>query len=196
MQTREAMKDFFDARAEQWDEIAVHDGHKIAAIAALAGIKKGDKVIDIACGTGIMFSPLLSYKPLQLLGIDLSPKMIKQAGEKHHDPRLTLMPLDLFDLEEAGFDVAVIYSAYPHFPNKKRLADKLHCILRPGGRFLVAHSQSMQAINHRHSDAHTATISTMLRPAMEEADVFHDCFSIDIIVDTPEFYVISGTRRA
>ena len=186
------VRDYFDERASQWDAVCSHDRHKLAAVVTLARVTPGARVLDIACGTGVLFEELLSREPAYVLGVDLSPNMIAAARQKHRDPRLQTLAADLFDVDETGFDTAIIYSAYPHFPDKHRLAQKVRAMLAPGGRFLIAHSESRQTINGRHNGS-ASPISMPLRPARVEAAAWEPLFQIDMVADTPDLYFISGT---
>lgn len=189
------IRSFFEERAQNWDETCTHDPEKIAVIVSLTGLRKGDRILDIACGTGILFEQLLSRDPSELVGLDLSPAMIARAREKFVDPRLRLLAQDFLDFAETGFQVVTLYSAYPHFPDKERLAQKLWEVLAPSGRLMLAHSQSRHSINGRHDASLAKAVSVGLRPVKEEAQVFSPYFNLDILADTPEFYIISGTRR-
>lgn len=188
------IQEFFDSRAAHWDETCHHDPRRIAAVASLAQIHPGDRVLDIACGTGVFIPELLAREPSLVLGVDFSPEMIRIAKGKFHDPRVRLEAMDLFDVEETGFDVATIYSAYPHFLNKETLVKKLFSLLRPGGRFLIAHSESRETINSRHHQGAQA-VSVPLRPVQEEAKVWENHFLLDILADTEEFYLLSGVKN-
>ncbi len=188
----EQVRGYFDERADQWDAVCSHDRYKLAAVVTLARVTPGARVLDIACGTGVLFDELLSRNPASVLGVDLSPNMIAQARQKRRDPRLQTLAADLFDVEETGFDTAIIYSAYPHFPDKQRLAQKVRAMLAPGGRFLIAHSEGRQTINGRHGGS-ASPISTPLRPAREEAAAWEPSFQIDMVADPPDLYFIPGT---
>ncbi len=189
------IKQFFDHMADTWDEENWIDANKIAAIVTLAGIRKSARVIDIACGTGVLFPELLSRNPSLLLGVDLSDRMIERAREKYSDPRLRLLASDLFQVKETGFDAAIIFNAYPHFGEKKALAVQAEKLLTPGGRLTVAHGGGRQIINGCHTGEAVSRISWPLRPASEEAAEFSDFFEIDMIVDSPEIYLFSGTKK-
>lgn len=190
----ERIRSFFDGLADGWDARCRHDPEKLAAIVTLAGIGPGSRVADIACGTGVLFPEILSRKPSLLFGIDLSEKMIEKAREKFSDPRLRLAAADCFDVKETGFDVVVLYSALPHFSDRARLAAQAAAMLKPGGRFLAAHSEGRQSINSCH-DGGALTVSWELKSAREEAANFAGLFAIDMLADTKDIYFFSGTKK-
>lgn len=190
------IRQYFDARAAKWDEICHHDPHKLAAIAALADIRPGMRVVDIACGTGAMFGTLLNCGVSEVLGVDLSGAMIDKARTKHADNRIRLLAADILEVYETGFDAAMLYSAYPHFPDKRALVRHIADMLAPGGRITIAHSQGRATINARHADPQTAQVSVTLRPAAQEATELAPYFTVDTIVDTPQLYVLSGIKQS
>lgn len=189
------MRDFFNAHAETWDKNCRHSAEKIAAIVTLAGVAAGSRIADIGCGTGVLFPEILSRNPAYLEGIDLSEQMIRKAREKFSDPRLHLTASDCFRFRGTGFDAVLIYSAYPHFPDKARLAAQTARMLKPGGRLMVAHSESRAVINGRHTANAVSHLSWELRPVEEEASEFRDLFRIDMQADTDDIYFFSGTRK-
>ncbi|QAT48316.1 class I SAM-dependent methyltransferase [Caproiciproducens sp. NJN-50] len=189
------IREFFDRCAETWDCLDRGRPEKIAAIVTLSGVKEGSRVADIACGTGVLFPEILSRNPAFLLGTDLSEKMIGRARAKFSDGRLRTVASDCFELRESGFDTILIYNAYPHFPDKKRLAEKMASMLRKGGRLMIAHGTGRAAINGRHNGKMTGRISWELRSAEEEAAEFSGLFQIDMTADTEEIYFFSGFRK-
>ena len=193
--TTKETKIFFNCCAETWDDHCERSSCKIAAIVTLAGVAQGSRVADIACGTGVLFPEILSRKPGLLLGVDLSDKMIEKARSKFSDPHLRLMASDCFEVQETGFDVILLYNAYPHFPDKARLAKHMAEMLRTGGRLMVAHSESRDAVNSHHVGKEVSRISWSLQSAEEEAAKFAEKFCIDMIADTNNIYFFSGIRK-
>lgn len=188
-----AVKEFFDARAAGWDETCFHDPARLAAVAALAQVHPGSRVLDIACGTGVMAPALLAFGPAKVTGVDLSDRMIAQARRKVRDPRVEFLACDVASLPGRGcYDVAVIYSAYPHFADRQALVHTVHRLLAPGGRFLVAHSEGRATINGRHHGPQVAAVSTPLRPAQQERAEWEALFRLDLLADTPQFYLLGG----
>lgn len=188
-------RNYFNGIAAEWDNLCYHDEKKIEAIVKLAGIKKGSRILDIATGTGVMIPYLLESEPEIILAIDLSDQMIAQARIKYPLPSVCFDNVDFYGLSDNGFDLAIAYSAYPHFKDKAGFSKKLADSLVPGGRFMIAHSESKETINSRHGGDQVKKVSDMLKNANVEADWFKTDFDIDIMVDTEELYVISGLKR-
>ena len=96
-------------------------------------------VLDIGCGTGHHVAKLNS-KNLQVIGIDISPSMIKQAMEKY--PTHKFMIGDA--LNESQFapstftHILCLYFTIYYFEDKRRFFDNCMEWLMPGG-YLVIH---------------------------------------------------------
>lgn len=190
----QATKDYFNNIAKKWDSICQHDPYKISAILTLAGIKKASRILDIATGTGILIPHLLKQEPAEIVAIDLSEQMIIQAQKNYKSQLVHFENANFYAFDQKGFDFAIVYSAYPHFENKEALMLQLSACLKPGGRFMIAHSESKETINGRHSGEHVKMVSTTLNDVMTESEKFRACFSVDIMVDTEALYIISGRK--
>ena len=187
------VKEFFNERAAFWDEEIPEILPQRTAAAIIAGVKKGSSVLDIACGTGVMFDEYLALGASQITGIDIAEKMIEKAQEKFSgDPRITLVAGDVLEYDDCGFDAAVMYNAYPHFADKDALLKKVASMLIPGGRFTVAHGAGRQMINSHHSSVGAGQVSVGLGSAEDEAAAWEKYFDVDVLADTPEVYIISG----
>lgn len=193
-QYAEQTRSYFDNLAPVWDDICNHDERKLRLICGLAAPAPGNRLLDIGCGTGVMIGPLLATEPAELLALDLSPRMIERAAQKYQNERLRLLVRDFFTLEESGFDLAMFYSVYPHFTHKERLVEQTARCLAQGGRFMVAHSESKELINGRHSGETAENLSQPLEAAEQEASLWREYFHIDTLIDTERLYVISGLR--
>ena len=188
---------YFNERAGKWDENGCSGESRVqGAVLSLVDLKPGDSVLDLGCGTGVMIPFYLAARAGKIVAVDVSENMIERAKEKFgHEPSVELRAQDVLSLDEAErFDAAIIYNAYPHFPNKPALVEKVYRLLKPKGRFAVAHGIGRDAIN-RHHEAVAAGVSCGLRAASEESALWADKFEIEALVDTPGFYAFSGVRR-
>ncbi|WP_417059631.1 class I SAM-dependent methyltransferase [Ellagibacter isourolithinifaciens] len=188
---------YFDERADSWDESGCSGESRVqGAVLSLVDLKPGDSVLDLGCGTGVMIPFYLAAQAGKIVAVDVSEKMVERAREKFgNEPSVELRASDALSLDEGErFDAAVIYNAYPHFPDKLALVEKVYRLLKPSGRFVVAHGSGKDAIN-RHHEAVAAGVSCGLRAASEESVLWADKFEIEALVDTPGFYAFSGVRR-
>lgn len=188
---------YFDERADSWDESGCSGESRVqGAVLSLVDLKPGDSVLDLGCGTGVMIPFYLAAQAGKIVAVDVSEKMVERAREKFGgEPSVELRASDALSLDEGErFDAAVIYNAYPHFPDKLALVEKVYRMLKPSGRFVVAHGSGKDAIN-RHHEAVAAGVSCGLRAASEESVLWAGKFEIEALVDTPGFYAFSGVRR-
>ena len=72
---------FFDRCAPDWDAGMVRHEPVIQAILDNAGVGPGMSVLDVACGTGVLFPDYLARGAV-VTGIDISPEMARIAAEK------------------------------------------------------------------------------------------------------------------
>ena len=109
------MKDFFNNLAEDWDNHSKGVLEKIESILQIAELKDNSKILDIACGTGVLEEFLLSHNPNSILAVDLSEKMIEKAKSKYDDSRIKFLCENIFNIKDEKFDFIIIYNAFPHF---------------------------------------------------------------------------------
>lgn len=191
----QSTKEYFNSVANKWDTMCHHNSEKISAILTLANIKKNSRILDIATGTGVLIPHLLKTEPAEVIAIDLSELMIAQAQKNHTDDQVRFEAANFYEYDQTGFDFAIAYSAYPHFLDKEAFVQHLAESLNPQGRFMVAHSESKETINGRHSGDQVQKVSASLKDATSESNYFKSVFDIDILVDTDEIYIISGKKR-
>lgn len=101
-----------------------------------------EKILDLACGTGILtFALRRKYPKCKIVGVDLSAGYLARAQakankEKVRDVLFVLSPAEDF-FAKGGFDV-VTTSYLPKYADLPRLIRQTHAMLVPGGR-LVFH---------------------------------------------------------
>ncbi len=140
---------FFDHMAPSWDADMVRCDAIIAAILDNAGVAAGKRVLDVACGTGVLFPDYLSRGVAAVTAIDISPEMAKIAQAKY--PQVQVLCGDVEQTPLPGpFDCIVVYNAFPHFPEPENLIRVLSGQLAPGGRLTIAHGMSRAAIDAHH----------------------------------------------
>lgn len=114
-------------------------------ILELSGIKNGDTVLEVAVGTGLIFSELVKANPGgKNYGIDLSEKMLSEAEKlvKLSGNNFILKRGDAYnpDFEDNFFDLLVNSYMFDLLPESDflKVLEGFKRILKPGGRFVIA----------------------------------------------------------
>ena len=199
MAKKEVVQDIFNDIAPKYDllnhllSMNIDKGWRRKAMSCIGEQEKGC-LLDVACGTGAMFEALRERKPSHITAVDLSEKMIEIAARKvEGDSLFELQCRDLFEMTQETFDRIIIYNAYPHFMEKDKVVQKVAELLNPSGRFIVAHGACREKINGCHTNV-PKEITSGLLSAKEESRLWETCFSIDILIDTEQFYMFSGVK--
>lgn len=110
-----------------------------------AGVKIGDRVLDVGCGPGYFVRVLgLTVGPSgSATGLDAAPEMIEYARRKsrrHPNCRFEVGSADALPFPDASFDVVVSSLMMHHLPDELRpnAVYEMKRVLRPGGVVLLA----------------------------------------------------------
>ena len=195
MEKRDVIE-FFDRCAPNWDAGMIKSDEIIGKILDNAEVSEGMDILDVACGTGVMFPSYLDRKVASVVGIDISPEMAKIAAGKFADRenvRVICGDVEDYDFGKK-FDRIVVYNAFPHFPNPKRLIATLADLLKDGGRLTNAHGQSREAIDgHHHGSASKVSNGLMRADALKS--LFDAHFEVEIMISNSRMYQVSGFKR-
>lgn len=186
---------FFDTLAPSWDAEMIRNDDIIRVILDRGGVCAGIRVLDVACGTGVLFPDYLDRGVKCVVGVDISPKMAKIAAGKYDDVRIKVICTDVQELEfDEKFDCIMIYNAFPHFPDPPRLLAHLSGYVVPGGRLTVAHGMSRVKIDaHHHGIASKVSVGLMHENKL--ASLMGQWFKVDTVISDNEKFIVSGMVR-
>ncbi len=111
----------------------------------LAEIRDGEKVLEVACGTGISFINVVKRNPSgENIGLDLSPSMLKKAEKRLSKLKLAnykLLNGNALNLpfEDNSFDLLLNNFMLDLFPEElfEQVAAEFSRVLKPEGRAIV-----------------------------------------------------------
>ena len=199
---KEMIKQFFDDYAPTWDAEMIKSEEVVEKILDNACVSENVDVLDVACGTGVLFDNYINRKVSSIVGIDISDAMIEIAKEKYlndvsknegSDIELLCADAEIFSSEKK-FDVVMVYNAFPHFPNQRELIKNLASLLKEGGRLSIAHGMSREKIIEHHSGA-AKDVSLELLEAKELATLMSEFLSVNIILSNDEMYQVVGMKN-
>lgn len=187
---------FFDSCAPSWDADMIKNDAIIQKILDNAEVAEGQDILDVACGTGVMFPYYLERNVASVTGIDISPEMAKIAAGKFTGQ--SNVQVICGDVEETPFDkkfdVIVVYNAFPHFPNPSRLLAILASLLKDGGRLTIAHGASRESIDNHHKGS-ASKVSNGLMSSDSLKALFDPHFDVEVVVSNRHMYQVSGVKR-
>ncbi len=186
------IKAFFDSLAPCWDENQKRKDEVINLILDKSGVAEGVRVLDVACGTGVLFGDYLSHKVLSVTGVDISGEMLKIAEGKFPEVKLICADAEEYAFNES-YDVIMIYNAFPHFADSDRLFANLSKVLETGGRLTVAHGMSMKELEKCHSGS-AVKVSLPLPEKEALAKIMSPYFEVDVQISDDRMYMVSGIK--
>jgi ubiquinone/menaquinone biosynthesis C-methylase UbiE len=113
-------------------------------LAELAGVGRGTRVVDVACGTGASARLLAREVGADTVGVDLGAQAIEDATRDAATDglagraRFVHGDAEALPLPGGSFDVALSECSLCTFPDKPRAVAEMARVLRPGGTIAIA----------------------------------------------------------
>lgn len=106
----------------------------------IAGVGPGDRVLDVACGTGVVArSAARRVGPGgHVCGLDVNEDMLAIARSTSADIEWRQAEASRTGLPDASFDTAFCQQGLQFFPDRLAALREVHRVLSPGGRAVIA----------------------------------------------------------
>ncbi len=142
------MGEFYDWQipgtwAEIYDAIFIPSmiGTWSPLMAELVGLRPGERVLDVACGTGDWTRCAAERVGMQgrVVGLDVSPEMLDVARQKNGAATIEWREgsADALPFPDAAFDVVCCQLGLMFFPDRVAALAEMRRVLAPGGRLAL-----------------------------------------------------------
>ncbi|EXJ62171.1 hypothetical protein A1O7_02604 [Cladophialophora yegresii CBS 114405] len=155
----DSVRSMYDERSDRYDENQVHV-KQAQDYCRWAGLKSGESLLDLACGTGLVALEAKRQVPGvgHIVGIDISEGMLSVARRKaaaaglddvrflNHDiSDLSAIRDEIVPATGEGFDVITCAAALILLPDPLRAVGEWQALLRPRGGRLITDVQTRDA---------------------------------------------------
>jgi len=140
-QDKEKEKKFWDECAKKRIYAAFDKEEYSAIFDYTLGEVEGKEVIDIGCASGIS-AILLAFRGARVLGVDISPELIKQADDLLKDnagieARFEVGDAENLNVADGSIDAVFFGGVIHHFPDKTKVIEECRRVLKKGGKILA-----------------------------------------------------------
>jgi SAM-dependent methyltransferase len=108
------------------------------SLVELAATQDGERVLDVACGTGIVARELASRADVTVTGLDINPAMLAVARDRAPGATFVEGSGVALPLPDAGFELVTCQQGLQFFPDRAAGAREMRRVVAPGGRAALA----------------------------------------------------------
>ncbi len=194
-------KEYYAETAEDFDkEFTAEDLEILSFLLDSFSITNGMNILDLGCGTGVMFDMLRRQvgKDGLVVGIDFCPDMVKKARKNF--PFKNVCPVDgdveSLPIESDSMDIAISFASFAHFQDPKLVLKEVSRVLKSGGQFHIIHLMGSGAFE----DYHHKMGGPLAEDHLPTFDDMMHLFKVGKFVnakvsDHPGLYIASGTKE-
>ena len=126
----------WDAKAKHYDEFAGEITKEAAqSMIEVAGVKAGNRLLDVACGTGSV-AGLALEQGLTVTGVDFAPTMLVEARNKFPDAEFYEGDAEALQFESNTFDAVTCAFGILHLADPDKAIHEAFRALQVGGKYV------------------------------------------------------------
>lgn len=195
--------EFFDRCAGKWDATRDTYPSRLRFLLDLAALPAGGRVLDAGSGTGVLLPYLVEALGPQghITAVDFSSQMLALAKAKFGDyAAIDFRCGDILQLEfpPASYDAVICLNFFPHLTTlvqKQAYIARAYAALRPGGKILILHDISRDAVNGVHSQCEE-TLNDRLPSGIDVSALLRAAGFIDAVgLEDDELYFVRGIKK-
>ncbi|MEE4312510.1 MAG: class I SAM-dependent methyltransferase [candidate division KSB1 bacterium] len=192
-------RDYFNELASGWDENIDSESLHIRRILSMMTLDRADTILDLGCGTGILFPVLESLvsKSASIYAMDYAKCMVDLASRNRAN-NFRFVCGDAQDLPfcDNTFCRIIAFQVFPHITDQKHALNECRRVLKQGGEMCIFHVHSSHEINAFHASLsgpvrhHTLPEGHTMKGWMEETGL-----TVMSAIDHPGEYLMHAIKK-
>ncbi len=189
--------------AELYERYATqYMGPWVPDLIGLAELRPGERVLDLACGTGVVARLAATQvgSTGRVTGLDFNAGMLAVARTLLPVPGAAIHWVEgsavAMDLRDASFDVILCQQGLQFFPDRCAALREMHRVLVPGGRVLLSVWKSASPYNIAAGDALERYAGAVVANQYRAARVVPDATAMHRMLDESGFHAIQIRPQA
>ena len=166
---------------------------RLETIIAQGKITKGDIVLDVGSGTGILIPVIKKYKPDRIYACDLSEVMVEQLNKNYPDVETIVSDVRDLRLPDCSIDVVFINACYPNIVDKAGAFSNISRMMKARGRIVISHPLGKSFILSLRDET-PFPLDEFPEEQEAEASLKPFGFEIETYIDEPKLYILVATK--
>lgn len=132
----------FTRQAIPFTQLSEHSNqYGLELMVELVKPHKGDTVLDVACGPGIVACELAKFVS-HVTGIDITPAMIEQAKQMQKEKKLNNLTWEIGDIitlpfDDSSFSLVITRYSFHHLLEPLKVLEEMIRVCKIGGRIVI-----------------------------------------------------------
>ncbi|MCG0279063.1 MAG: methyltransferase domain-containing protein [Thermanaeromonas sp.] len=194
-----AHREYFNQKAGEWDSLLSEETIQcLSTIIKELAIKPGSHILDVGTGTGVLLPFLVEAagKDGRVVALDIAEEMLARAKAKNiENVEYVLGDITCTPFEDNTFDEIICNSCFPHVIDKPQALREMARLLKPGGRLVICHPMSREAVNELHKSIGGVVGNDLLPDDQEMQNLCRQAGLEEVnIVNTHEKYVLTARK--
>ncbi len=189
---------YFNDLAPAWENKQTDNYKKIFKLLSRVGLAQSQNILDIGCGTGILFPILktLTQDQGNVYALDFAECMVSEAF-KNKNGIINILCADaqFLPFKDDFFDRVIAFHAFPHINDKTQAINEFWRVLKPGGKVAIVHLRGSDELNQFHSELNGVVANHILPAGNELGNEFeHNNFMVSRVTDNRDEYYVEAIK--